>query len=306
MKRGMICIAAVLFAAAGLLAGCNEEAAPPAEQPKEEEEVKEKTLRDLPEDFAYRTSASDYTVSYTDSEGREISLYGKITEPDEDGTFPAVIMSHGFNGRFNDFDAEAKKFASRGYVCYGFDFCGAQEGGKSTGRTGADYTPFTMKEDLLAVIADIGRLANVDKEQIFLLGGSQGGLVTGLAAADPAAEIAGVALYFPAFNIPDDWKGKPETETELMGYTIGAEYIRSVQNFDPYAVIGGYKKDVCIIWGDQDGIVKRQYIDKAVETYGADRADLTVIEGAGHGFSEDALKTAIAKVLAFLEARTYE
>lgn len=297
MKKRLLALgAALILALAGLLAGCGED------------DMSDRKLRELPENFRYKVTSHQYSVEYTDSENREISLYGKIWEPKDEGKYPAVILSHGFNGHYTDFPTECQAFAERGYVCFAYDFCGAQAGGKSTGRTAADYTPFTMKEDLRAAIADMKKLSNVDGTQIFLFGGSQGGFVTALTAADNDIkdQIAGVAMYFPALNIPDDWRGKPVQNTPLMGYSIGAKFIESIQELDPFTVIGNYQKDVCIVWGDQDALVRKQYIDGAVQAYGEDKVDLTVIAGAGHGFGGAALTIAVEKVLAFLEAHTYE
>ena len=295
-KFWMVCTALLVALAAALCACAGEE-----------EQVKERTLRHLPSGLKYEVEWDAHRVEYTDAEGNEISLFGQLYTPKREGKFPAVILSHGFNGHYRDFPSECQRFTERGYVCYAFDFCGAQAGGESTGRTAADYTPFTMKEDLCAVIEDIGKVPCVDSTQIFLFGGSQGGFVTALTAADDEIKdrIAAIAMYFPALNIPDDWRGKPEADTPLMGYSIGASFIRSVPDLDPFAVIGNFKKDVCIVWGDQDALVARKYIDGAVEAYGADRVDLTVIPGAGHGFGGEALTTAVEKVLAFLEAHTY-
>ena len=292
MKKRLFLLGAALVLALAAFVGCGEE----------------KTLRNLPADFEYPVTYEDHTIDYTDSEGKEISLFGQICAPMEKGKFPAVILSHGFNGHYTDFPTECAAFAKRGYVCYAFDFCGAQSGGRSKGRTAADYTPFTMKEDLRAAVKDIKKLSNVDSSQIFLFGGSQGGFVTALTAADSDIkdQIAGIAMYFPALNIPDDWRGKPVQDTPLMGYSIGAKFIESVQELDPFTLIGNFEKDVCIVWGDQDALVARKYIDNAVAAYGTERVDLTVIEGAGHGFGGAALNTATKKVLSFLEAHTYE
>lgn len=270
---------------------------------EENKQPEDRKLRALPEDFKYEVTTEQYPVKYGD-----VEIFGQIREPDAKGKFPLVILSHGFNGHYTDFPTECTRLAERGYVAYAFDFCGAQNGGKSKGRTEDEYTPLTMKQDLIAIINELKTLYEVDETQIFLFGGSQGGFVTALAAADDAVKelVSAVALYFPAFNIPDDWHGKPEVKTEFMGYFIGAEFIKSVQDLDPYAEIGKFKKDVCIVWGDQDALVKREYIDKAAETYGKDRTELTVIPGAGHGFGGAALTTAVDTVLAFLEARTYE
>ena len=276
------------------------------------DDVKERELRVLREGFTYKIDQTEHTVAYTDSEGKNITLYGNVWAPLKNGKYPAkypaVILCHGFNGHYTDFPTECQAFAERGYVCYAFDFCGAQAGGKSTGRTAADYTPFTMKEDLRAAIVDIKTLDNVDGTQIFLFGGSQGGFITALTAADEDIkdQIAAVAMYFPALNIPEDWHGKPEVETSpFPGFSISGKYIHSVQDLDPYAVIGNYEKDICIIWGDQDNIVRREFIDRAVETYGKERVELTVIKGAGHGFVPAVSAEAAKTVLKFMESRTY-
>lgn len=285
---------ATVVALTGLFAGCDA--------------MNNRKLRNLPADFAYEVDMNQHLVEYTDSEDREITLFGKLYEPQAKGKFPAIILSHGFNGHYSDFPTECMRFAERGYVCYAFDFCGAQSGGLSEGRTSKEYTPFTMKEDLCAAIANIKQLSNVDETQIFLFGGSQGGFVTALTAADEDVkrQIAAIAMYFPAFNIPDDWRNAPIQNTPLMGYSIGADYIRSIRDFDTYETIGHYKGDVCIIWGDQDALVKKQYIDRAVKTYGEDRVSLTILPGAGHGFGGAALTRAVKKVLTFFESHTYE
>ncbi len=332
-KTVLACALAAVFTFGGIMTGCDKKTDKNAdEDTKQEEEMPEKKpdedkeeqgpaqgdgqdgeeqtpdeggerkLRVLDKDFTYGVTEREYTVEYDG-----ITLYGTLYRPQPKGKYPLVILSHGFNGHYSDFPKECQRFAERGYVVYTFDYCGAQQNGKSTGRDASSYTPYTMKEDLIAVINKLKNYSRVDPTQIFLFGGSQGGFITALTAADReiADMVSAIALYFPALNIPDDWRGKPEQDTALMGYTIGAEYIKSVQDLDPYEVIGGFEKDVCIVWGDQDPIVHREYIDRAKEVYG-EKCELTVIEGAGHGFGGEALNTAVETVLAFLEARTYE
>ncbi len=244
-----------------------------------------------------------HVVHYIDSQGKHISLAGKLYRPAEPGKYPAVILCHGFNGHHTDFPLECTTFTGFGYVCLAFDFCGAQADGLSIGRTSSEYTPYTMVEDLKAVIADL-RSRDFVGDQIFLFGGSQGGLVAGLTAADPEIQdqVAGLAMYYPALCIPENWHGAPEQETALMGYSIGPDYIRSVQDMDPYAILPNYPGDVCIVSGDKDMLVTMNYIQRAVDAYGKDRVDLTVISGAGHGFVGEDAKTATKAVLDFLLA----
>ncbi len=304
MKKRLFVVAlAAAVAVMGLAAGCDDK--------KEEETVEtERQIRFVPDYYSYEIETKDHTVEYTDAQGRAISIYGQICQPVKDEKFPAVVLSHGYNGHYSDFGLECAKWAKRGYICYAFDFCGAQQDGLSTGRASNEYTPYTMKEDLIAIIGNIKQLPNVDATQIFLFGGSQGGFVTALTAADDAVkeQVAAIAMYFPAFNIPDDWRNAEikDSSPPGMGYVIGAEYIRSIRSLDLFDVIGNYKKDVCIVWGTDDAIVRKEYIDRAVEVYGAERVERTDLAGTGHGFGGSFTETAAEKVLKFLEARTYE
>ncbi len=256
----------------------------------------------------FMTEKKEHTVRYTDTLGREITLYGELCVPEREGRSPAVILCHGFNGHYTDFPTECARWGGAGYVCFTFDFCGAQSGGKSAGRTAEEYTPLTMVEDVKAVFRDMAALPTVDPARIFLFGGSQGGLVVSLAAADEELRdrIAGLAMYFPAFSIPENWHGARSRHTPLMGYAIGGAYIRSVQELDPYALIPAYPGDVCIVAGDRDPLVTGKTVERGVRAYGAERVALTILPGAGHGFVGEALKTAVERVLVFFEAHTDE
>ena len=95
-----------------------------------------------------------------------LAIYGKIYAPtDADGPFPAVILSHSANLNADSMASYAAGFASRGFVAYAFDFCGACEQSRSEGSTD-DMTIFTEVEDLKAVIDYVSSLEMVDSERI--------------------------------------------------------------------------------------------------------------------------------------------
>ena len=60
-----------------------------------------------------------------------------------------------------------------------------------------------------------------------------------------------------------------------------------MRDYDVYANIGTFSKDVLILHGSNDMIVKISYSEKAVETY--PHATLITIDGANHGFNADNL-----------------
>jgi len=235
------------------------------------------------------------------------TIYGNIYMPKEEGKYPAVILSHGYNGVNSDFIRECSYFAENGYVAYAFDFCGGSTRSKSSGFT-TDMTLFSEKDDLLTVFENISSLDNVDSERIFLFGASQGGMVSALAAEELKEKVAGMILYYPAFCIPDDWRKKypnldnvPET-INFWGMNLGRNFAVSIHDFYVFDTIGNYTGDVLIIHGKNDPIVSMGYMEQAKEAY--KNIELIVLENEAHGFSASGAKYAMEKALEFMNAHT--
>ena len=216
------------------------------------------------------------------------SIFGCIWYPAAPGKRPAVILSHGYNGCHSDFDRECRFFAQNGVIAYSFDFCGGSVHSRSSGRS-TDMTLFTEKADLLAVIDAVSRMDSADPDALFLLGGSQGGLVTALAAEERSDRLRGMILYFPAFNIPEDWRSRFRSAEEIpetypfWGLTLGRDFFVSMRDFVPFGHVGGFPGPVLIFQGDQDQIVPLAVAQQAAQVY--PQAKLTVLPGEGHGFS---------------------
>lgn len=234
----------------------------------------------------------------------EKEIYGKIFYPGTSEQCPAVILSHGYNGCHTDFLSECQYFADNGFIAYTFDFCGGSTRSKSSGKT-TDMTIFTEKEDLLAVIDFISAMEQVDPDRVFLLGGSQGGLVTAMAAEERTEQVRGVVLYFPAFNIPDDWRKNyqsvdqiPES-VDFWGLELGRNFFVSMRDYVTYDNIGAFSNEVLILHGDQDAIVPLAASQKAVQKY--ENAKIVVMPGEGHGFSPAGAKTAMERALEFMK-----
>ena len=244
---------------------------------------------------------NDLTIEYDSNK-----IYGQIYSPEKEGRYPAVILSHGYNGSGTDFVKECTYFAQNGYIAYAYDFCGGSVNSRSSGKS-TDMTIFTEKENLLAVHDYISNLDNVDETNIFLFGGSQGGLVTSLAIEEIQDKVRAMILYFPALNIPDDWRRTypaadniPET-TDFWGLKLGKNFFLSIHDFYTFDNIGKYPNNVLIIWGDKDDIVPRSYMETAQKTY--KNAELVVLSGEGHGFSPSGIKTSMERILEFIKKK---
>lgn len=234
------------------------------------------------------------------------AIFGCIWYPVTEGKCPAVILSHGYNGCHSDFNTECQAFAQNGFIAFSFDFCGGSTRSRSTGKS-TDMTLFNEKEDLLAVFDHISAMEQVDSEAVFLLGGSQGGLVTALAAEERTSRVKGLILYFPAMSIPDNWRGKfktvediPET-VDFWGLTLGRGFFASMRAFSAYDHIGGFMGPVLILQGDKDGIVPLSVAERTAGLY--QNAELVILKGEGHGFTPEGTKTAMTKALQMMQAR---
>lgn len=150
-------------------------------------------------------------------------------------------------------------------------------------------TIFTEVEDLRAVVKTVKSLENVDSSKVYLLGSSQGGLVSALLTDECTDEFAGMILFYPAFNIPEMVKlfcsfGNWGDFGNFSGMvSMGEKYINSIKDYDVWSHIGKFSKPVCIIHGTKDIIVPISYSEKAVGLYPS--ATLYKIEGANHGFN---------------------
>ena len=227
------------------------------------------------------------TVQVTIADGCS-SIYALLDRPAAAGRYPAVIMSHGYMGSHSDFNNEARLFVRKGFVVCRFDFCGGSPGSKSSGRS-LDMTIYTELNNLLSVFAYIEGLDYVDSDRIFLMGASQGGFVSMLAAEELKNKVRALMLYYPAFCIPDDFRRHfpaitdiPD-EYDLWGMLLGRDFSLSIRNLHPYERMGEYDGPVFIIHGDKDGVVDLSYSERAVRTL--PDAELIVFEGEGHGFS---------------------
>lgn len=234
----------------------------------------------------------------------EQTVYGKVYRPRTEGAHPAIILCHGYNGTNSDFTQECTLYAQNGYVACAIDFCGGSTRSKSTGKS-TDMTITSEKEDLLAVLAYMRSLPYVDPSRVVLFGGSQGGLVAALAAAEQPEDVHALAMYFPALCVPDDWKKRyaspadaPET-FDFWGLELGRRFVEDVHELDVFHTIDAFEGPVLILHGNQDAIVPFTYSEDAADLYA--QAELILYPREGHGFSPEGAKDAREAVLSFLD-----
>ncbi len=219
----------------------------------------------------------------------ELTIRGHIWGDSSPGSH-AVILSHGFLANEKMCRKYAKLIAGLGFPAVTYDFCGGGVICRSDGRS-QDMTVLSEKADLLAVIEAVKtRLA---PGCISLLGCSQGGLVSAMAAKELAGRIKTLILFYPALCIPDDArKGKmmfyrfdPDNIPDILGrfpMKLGGDYARTVIGKDPYELIGGFNGPVLYLHGTKDKVVDISYARQAVKLY--ENCEYHEIAGGGHMF----------------------
>jgi hypothetical protein len=224
-----------------------------------------------------------------------------------DGKKPVAIVCHGFLANESTVEQYAKALAKEGYLALTFDFAGGCIQGSSDGRN-EDMTVFTEVSDLESVLDFVHSLEHADCDHIVLMGCSQGGFVSALEAEKHPEHFAGLILFYPAICIPDDarkgsmqmYQFDPNNLPDILGeepIRLGKEYAASVMDLDVFQILGGFKKPVLYIHGDNDRIVSVDYARKAHRLY--EQCEYYEIAGGRHGFKDDEEIFAIRQLKAF-------
>ena len=202
----------------------------------------------------------------------------------------AIIISHGFLANQRTVRQYAKALAEEGHLAVTYDFNGGGLGSKSAGRS-VDMTVLTERADLLEVIKAVRE--QFHPASISLMGCSQGGFVSALAAKELQNDIHRLILFYPALCIPDDarkgrmlfYRFDPENVPDVLGrfpMKLGGEYARIVMEMDPFEEISGYEGPTLLVHGTADKIVDISYARRARECFPS--CEYHEITGGGHGF----------------------
>lgn len=244
------------------------------------------------------------TVKYVLRNGQKI--YGELLTPEGlSGPFPTVIVSHGFGNTLEiSKRLIGEALARSGWAAFCFDFIGGAPVNRSDGSF-QEMTIFTERDDLLQVIDAVKSFPETDPRNLFLLGESQGGLVSAISAPRRAEDIRGMVLYYPAFCIPHDCRVRfPDRESipeqvEVFRFTVGGVYYRATHDYDVYGDIGGYRGPVLILHGDADAIVPWEFSEKAARVY--KNAAFEILPSEPHGWTEEGKREAAKRSFRFFE-----
>ena len=232
-----------------------------------------------------------YTVKEYDFDSNGKDIYARAFVPDVEGRVPLVIFSHGLGGNVEHEEEVQKTLAKAGIAVFSFEFAGGSSSSApmSEGLT-TEMSVLTEVQNLKDAIRITSGLEYADPQKIYLMGSSQGGLVTAL-TAEEVTNIAGLFLFYPAFSLPDDIRSSfpkldevPET-FNLLGTKIGKKYITDIYDMDPYANLEKLGMPVHIYHGKDDNIVPLTASQKAMKRL--KDARLTTLEDTGHALTPE-------------------
>jgi len=126
---------------------------------------------------AFAAEAVSFKGTTKIASGDFVTLTGKLTKPQGDGPFPAVVLIHGCDGISKATDAWADKLASWGYVALEVDSLGPR--GLSEICSNVWQLPHHIRaEDAYDAKSYLSGLSFVDRNRIGLMGWSHGGCGT--------------------------------------------------------------------------------------------------------------------------------
>lgn len=232
-----------------------------------------------------------YTVKEYDFDSNGKDIYARAFVPDVEGRVPLVIFSHGLGADARHEEEVQKTLAKAGIAVFSFEFAGGSSSADpmSEGLT-TEMSVLTEVQNLKDAIRIESGMEYVDPQKIYLMGSSQGGLVTAL-TAEEFTNIQGLFLFYPAFSLPDDIRSSfpkldevPET-FNLLGTKIGKKYITDIYDMDPYANLEKLGMPVHIYHGKDDNIVPITASQKALKRL--KDAHLTTLEDTGHALTPE-------------------
>ena len=234
-----------------------------------------------------------------------VNIYGRLYMPQNlIGKKKAVILSHGLAGNYRDLADYAKNLAGQGYVAYAFDYPGGAKNGRSSGVGQLDMSIFTEEQNLKTVLNAVRNRSDVDRNQVSLLGESQGGAVSAMLASKYPKEVKSLVLLYPAFSITDYAKvafksiDKVPNTLNLFGFVVGKNYFTKLFNYDLLKSATKYNGPVLLLHGSDDIIVPETYSEKANKKF--KHSSLHIIKHAGHEFKGTHQKEAFKLIDKFL------
>ena len=289
-----------------ILCSCNNQSLNTTSFVPTQSEVTESNTAETNRQSSVNVSSNEYEVETTEYWVKTDSknIYGVIHRPvGFNGKAPLLVISHGLGGTADSVTNYADDISKTGFVVYRYDFSGGGEKSRSEGKT-TDMSPLTERDDLRAVLNEVLNLDYIDKDNVYLMGCSQGGLVTAITSNEYADKIKAEILLYPAFvsqdMVHEGYNSIDEIpESQWFNWiTLGKKYYVDMWDYDAYVDAKKFTKDALLLHGDKDVVVPLRYADRLANEM--PNIEYHVIKGGEHGFREGYYAEALNYIKDFL------
>lgn len=196
-----------------------------------------------------------YTIEKITINDRDKKIFGKLYLPLKDDKSNIVILSNDVNKNYETLSTYSEKLADYNIASFVFDFVGGSENSKSSGNV-KTMSLESGVSDLEIVLDYIKNLDDIDKNNIFLFGEGQGGIISTNVAIDNQSNIKGLMLLNPMWTL----------------------------DMSIYKKLPNLNRDVIIIHSTNDEIIPISYSEDAVNSF--KYARLQKLERATHEIKE--------------------
>jgi|GEM_PF-117467 len=222
-----------------------------------------------------------------------LTLRGTVSRPAGSGPFPGVVLQHGFSGQRMEngrlFVDLARRLAAEGFAVLAWDRAGH-------GESDGEFFDTSIVRDVRhaqEVLAAFGARADVDAEDLHLVGYSLGAVVSITTAAAGTCPVRSVVLWSSASIVAEDVKsghvlGKPISQLDEQGFIdmngqrLGPAIVEHALAFDPYEAAAPYAGPVLLVHGTADFVPTRcaaRYAEVLAD------AQVDLVQDADHGWS---------------------
>ncbi|MBR4262743.1 MAG: alpha/beta hydrolase [Bacilli bacterium] len=253
----------------------------------------------------YMYESRDYSIKeiYIKNDSNQ-KIFARIYKPKKNKKMPIVIYSHGLGASYRAGIDYAKELVKYDIATITFDFRGGRNNNNSDGSS-KDMSFLTEMDDLETIIDYVKKLDFVDKDQIILMGSSQGGAISALISAK-RDDIKGTVLLYPALSIPTHARYRfsnkndiPKSIKMTNNITVGSKYFLDIWDMDVYTEIKKDEKQILILQGTKDNLVSPEHSKMINNIY--KNSELFLIKGAGHGFDGKHFEEAMIHIIDYLK-----
>lgn len=237
-------------------------------------------------------------VNFENGHHQEIS--GFIRIPDEDGTYPAVIVCHGF---MQNKDRElyidiANMLSYCRLITLRFDFSGQQESRGET--THASLTH--MADDIRYAIDFLEKIPQTDKERIVIIGHDLGGMAALLMKDQRVKAICTIAARSSAEAFMNSYFGEYEIQEwkrtlhhDYQDARLGISFLDDIYRHNILEAVSAKHVPLLFINGTND---KRTPFDEAKRLfYHSEKRQLEIVDDADHNFTDRKHRMHIIEVM---------